>query len=198
MNLEHANAALFAALALAQGEIENATKNSVNPQFSKNGKASFADLAEILNTVRPVFAKHGMAVVQSTSAEPGVVFVTTAIVHKDGGYITSTASCVPAKADAPGIGAATTYLRRYSLAAMASISQADDDGNAASQRPAKASTEPQKPSPTQALTEAATVAQGGTEALKAWFGGLTKSEREAIAASAEWTSIKAAAGKVQP
>jgi hypothetical protein len=124
MNLEHANAALFAALALAQGEIENATKNSVNPQFSKSGKASFADLAEILNTVRPTFSRHGMAVVQSTSAEPGVVFVTTAIVHKDGGYITSTASCVPAKADAQGIGAATTYLRRYSLAAMAGCAQA--------------------------------------------------------------------------
>jgi hypothetical protein len=72
-----------------------------------------------------------MAVVQSTSAEPGVVFVTTAIVHKDGGYITSTASCVPAKADAQGIGAATTYLRRYGLAAMAGVAQEDDDGNSA-------------------------------------------------------------------
>jgi hypothetical protein len=127
MNLEHANAALFAALALAQGEIENATKASVNPHF----KSKYADLAEVLNTVRPTFAKFGLAIVQSTSAEPGVVFVTTAIVHKDGGYITSTASCVPAKADAQGIGAATTYLRRYGLAAMAGVAQEDDDGNSA-------------------------------------------------------------------
>jgi len=132
MNLDHANAPLFAALALAQGEIENATKNSVNGGFSKNGKPSYADLAEVLNTVRPTFAKYGLAIVQSTSAEPGVVFVTTAIVHKDGGYVTSTASCVPAKADAQGIGAATTYLRRYGLAAMAGVAQEDDDGNSAS------------------------------------------------------------------
>jgi hypothetical protein len=131
MNLDHANAPLFAALALAQGEIENATKNSVNGGFSKNGKPSYADLAEVLNTVRPTFAKHGLAIVQSTSAEPGVVYVTTAIVHKDGGYVTSTASCVPAKADAQGIGAATTYLRRYGLAAMAGVAQEDDDGNSA-------------------------------------------------------------------
>ena len=131
MNLEHANAAMFAALALAQGEIENATKNSVNGGFSKNGKPSYADLAEVLNTVRPTFAKHGLAIVQSTSAEPGVVYVTTAIVHKDGGYVTSTASCVPAKADAQGIGAATTYLRRYGLAAMAGVAQEDDDGYSA-------------------------------------------------------------------
>lgn len=127
MNLDHANAPLFAALALAQGEIENATKASTNPHF----KSKYADLAEVLNTVRPTFAKYGLAIVQSTSAEPGAVFVTTAIVHKEGGYITSTASCTPAKADAQGIGAATTYLRRYGLAAMTGISQEDDDGNAA-------------------------------------------------------------------
>ena len=30
MNLDHSNAALFAALALAQSEVENATKGSVN------------------------------------------------------------------------------------------------------------------------------------------------------------------------
>lgn len=140
MNLEHSNAALFAALALAQGEIENATKASVNSHF----KSKYADLAEVLDTVRPVFAKHGLAIIQSTSAEPGVVFVTTAIVHKDGGYVTSTASCVPAKADAMGIGAATTYLRRYSLSAMASISQADDDGvSAMHNKPAA----PRQPNP---------------------------------------------------
>ena len=51
--------------------------------------------------------------------------------HASGGYITSTASCVPAKTDAQGIGAATTYLRRYSAAAAAGIAQEDDDGTAA-------------------------------------------------------------------
>ena len=33
MNLDHSNAALFAALALAQSEVENATKGSTNPHF---------------------------------------------------------------------------------------------------------------------------------------------------------------------
>jgi len=137
MNLDHSNAALFSALALAQSEVENATKNAVNGGFSKNGKPSYADLAEVLDTVRPVFAKHGLAIIQSTGYSDGLVFVTTALVHKEGGYVTSVASCTPAKVDAQGVGAATTYLRRYSLSAMASISQADDDGNsAAHNRPA--------------------------------------------------------------
>ena len=127
MNLDHSNAALFAALALAQGEIENATKASTNPHF----KSRYADLAEVLNTVRPVLSKHGLAIVQSTESNGEMVSVTTAIVHKEGGHISSTASCVPAKWDGQGVGAATTYLRRYGLAAMCAIAQEDDDGQSA-------------------------------------------------------------------
>ena len=133
MNLDHSNAALFAALALAQAEVENATKGSVNFHF----KSRYADLAEVLNTVRPVFAKHGIAIIQSTGFSDGLVSVTTALVHKEGGYVTSVASCTPAKVDAQGVGAATTYLRRYSLAAATGVAQEDDDGqSAAHNRPA--------------------------------------------------------------
>ena len=133
MNLDHSNAALFAALALAQSEVENATKGSVNPHF----KSRYADLAEVLNTVRPVYSKHGIAIVQSTGFDGVMVSVTTALVHKEGGYVTSVASCTPAKTDGQGVGAATTYLRRYSLAAACGVAQEDDDGQtAAHNRPA--------------------------------------------------------------
>ena len=36
-----------------------------------------------------------------------------------------------AKKDAHGIGAATTYGRRYLLSSMVGVAQADDDGNGA-------------------------------------------------------------------
>lgn len=127
MNLDHSNAALFAALALAQSEVENATKASTNPHF----KSKYADLAEVLNTVRPVYSKHGIAIIQSTGFDGGMVSVTTALVHKEGGYVTSVASCTPAKTDGQGVGAATTYLRRYSLAAACGVAQEDDDGQSA-------------------------------------------------------------------
>jgi len=133
MNLDHSNAALFAALALAQSEVENATKGSVNPHF----KSRYADLAEVLNTVRPVYSRHGIAIVQSTGFDGVMVSVTTALVHKEGGYVTCVASCTPAKTDGQGVGAATTYLRRYSLAAACGVAQEDDDGQtAAHNRPA--------------------------------------------------------------
>jgi hypothetical protein len=137
MELSNANAPLFAALAAAQAEVENAIKGNVNPHF----KSRYADLAEVLNTVRPVFARHGLSILQSTAFDGANVSVTTTLAHAEGGWVSSCASCVPARVDAQGIGAATTYLRRYSLAAMAGVAQEDDDGNAAShqQRPAQES-----------------------------------------------------------
>lgn len=126
-DITHANPELFAALAAAQGEIENANKNAANPHF----RSKYADLAEVLNTIRPVFAKHGLSLIQSPGFDGSMASVTTVLAHQSGGYMTSTASCVPAKADAQGIGSATTYLRRYGAAAVAGIAQEDDDGNAA-------------------------------------------------------------------
>ena len=131
MNLENANPELFAALSSAQGEIENASKNAANPHF----KSRYADLAEVLNTVRPVFCKNGLSLTQETAFDGTLVSVTTLIAHKAGGYLTTVSSCQPGKSDAQGIGSATTYLRRYSAAAAAGIAQEDDDGNGATLNP---------------------------------------------------------------
>lgn len=95
-DITHATPELFAALALAQGEIENANKNAANHHF----RSKYADLAEVLNTIRPVFAKHGLSLIQSPGYDGSMASVTTVLAHQSGGYMTSTASCVPAKADA--------------------------------------------------------------------------------------------------
>ena len=127
MQLEHSTPELFAALAKMQGEVENATKGSVNPHF----KSRYADLAEVLNTVRPVMAANGLSVIQSPAFDGVRVGVTTTICHSSGGYVSGEISCVPAKHDGQGVGAATTYLRRYALAAFAGVAQEDDDGQSA-------------------------------------------------------------------
>ena len=140
MDTTKATPELFDALAQAQGEIENASKSSSNPHF----KSKYADLAEVLNTVRPVLSKFGLSVTQSTGYNGSLVSVTTLLAHKSGGYITSEAACQPAKSDAQGIGAATTDLRRYSLAAMTGVAQEDDDGQSAAHN--------RKPAPVAQLT----------------------------------------------
>ncbi|MEX1115439.1 MAG: ERF family protein [Akkermansiaceae bacterium] len=127
MTLEHATPALFAAMANAQATLENASKSSINPHFRSN----YADLAEVLNRIRPVFSAVGLAIIQSPSFDGERVTVETAITHADGGWIAGHLSCVPGKSDAQGIGSAVTYLRRYSLAALAGLAQEDDDGQSA-------------------------------------------------------------------
>ncbi|MFZ3193197.1 MAG: ERF family protein [Moraxellaceae bacterium] len=116
---------LATALAKAQSEVENASKSSANPHF----KSKYADLAEILNTVRPVFSSHGIAIVQMPSFADGKASVETLLTHSSGQWISNTCSAPVGKQDAQGVGSAITYLRRYSLAAFAGVAQEDDDGN---------------------------------------------------------------------
>ena len=132
MNKSDSIASLAAALAKAQGEVENATKASTNPHF----RSKYADLAEVLNTVRPVFAKHGLAVTQFPSYAEGVVSVETVLTHASGEWMSGTISAPVSKQDAQGVGSAVTYCRRYSLAAVAGIAQEDDDANQAVGKPA--------------------------------------------------------------
>lgn len=131
-------AALAAALAKAQAEIENAHKSSVNPHF----KSRYADLAEVINTVRPVFSAHGLSITQMPSFDGGIAHVETLLMHSSGEWISSTASAPVSKQDAQGVGSAITYLRRYSLAAVAGVAQEDDDANSAVGKPVKQAEKP--------------------------------------------------------
>jgi hypothetical protein len=119
--------ALAKALAAAQGEIENATKASVNSHFHNK----YADLAEVLNAIREALPRHGLAVSQIVTAAGAHASVSTMLMHESGEYIAGTLALPISKPDAQGIGAAITYARRYSLAAICGISQEDDDGNTA-------------------------------------------------------------------
>jgi hypothetical protein len=166
------------ALSEAQGEIQNVVKDAKNPHF----KSDYATLDAVTDTVRPVFSKHGLAVVQmptfSVSDDGGSsVVVETLITHSSGQWIRGTSASPIQKADPQGVGSATTYLRRYSLAAVAAIAQTDDDGNHASQgngKPQAAKAEgPVKPNGYDGWrTLLAPAAKQGKDALKkAWEAG---------------------------
>jgi len=116
---------LATSLAKAQSELENATKSTANAFF----KSKYADLAECLNTVRPVFSKHGLSISQFPTYENGIAHVETILLHSSGEWLSNVSSAPVGKQDAQGVGSATTYLRRYALAAIAGITQEDDDAN---------------------------------------------------------------------
>lgn len=183
------------ALAQAQAEMKNPTFDSANPHF----KNRFASLAAVRNAAIPVLAKQGISLIQELTSDERGVGCLTILSHKSGQWMEIGPLYMPVgKADPQGFGSASTYCKRYSLMAVCGcVGDEDDDGNAASQRPVKAATEPQKAAPNQALVDATEAAQKGTEALKAWFGGLTKSERELLSSDAMWPAIKASAAAVR-
>ena len=121
---------ISAALAKALPEIQNATKDATNPHF----RSDYATLQAVLATTKPVLADHGLVAIQGPGWDGQHCILTTRILHESGEWIETVAGTPVSKQDPQGVGSAITYLRRYSLAAMAGIGQEDDDGNAASER----------------------------------------------------------------
>lgn len=115
---------LAKALAAAQAELEPAKKEAVNPHF----KSRYADLSACWDAVRGPLARHGLAVSQLPSLDGDVVRLTTMLLHTSGEFIGSDAAVRLGKHDAPSVGSALTYLRRYALSAIVGLSTEDDDG----------------------------------------------------------------------
>ena len=121
---------LAKALIAFQGEVSNPKNTAINEYA--NGHR-YAPLGEILSTVRPILAKHGLAVVQDAKIEGRTVVVTTTLFHESGQFLESEPLVLPAEQAGKGvitaqtIGAAITYGRRYQLSAILGISSEDDD-----------------------------------------------------------------------
>lgn len=107
-------AALSAALAKAQGQMQGAKKDSENPFF----KSHYADLASVWEACRQPLSSNGLAVIQTLSNEAGAVVCETMLCHSSGEWVAERAAVTPAKIDAQQYGAVSTYLRRYSLSAI--------------------------------------------------------------------------------
>lgn len=130
--------ALAAAMAKAQAGLESASKNAKNPHL----RTRYADLDSVVDTIRPVLAAHGLCVVQGASFSDGLATIETRVIHGESGEWVSDCLSCPVGApkgvsDAQALGSALTYLRRYSLLAMACVAPGDDDdGHAAGRRDA--------------------------------------------------------------
>ena len=124
------HATLAAALVAAQGEVTDPRKSAENPHF----RSRYADLAEVLHVVRPVFGRHGLAIWSGiTVTEGGVTVVAVDLIHEGGEH---RRSAVPISAailgDPQKCGSFVSYMRRYLTQGIANVTGDDDDGNAAS------------------------------------------------------------------
>ena len=115
---------IAAALAKAQGAIQDAAKGGQNRHLG----TKYATLTSIWDACRKELSGNSIAVVQAPSTgDDGSVVLTTRVIHSSGQWLESSMACRPAKFDAQSIGSVTTYLKKYMLAAMVGVAPDDDD-----------------------------------------------------------------------
>ena len=108
------------------GPVKRTTKN---PFFN----SMYADLATVLDAIRPKLGENDLALIQAPDVVDGKVGITTMLMHVSGEWIKSGLYMTPKDAQNPQVlGSILTYIRRYSAPGYAMIaSEDDDDGNAA-------------------------------------------------------------------
>lgn len=121
---------LAAALSKAQGQMENASKDGLNPHF----RSHYATLASAWDACRKALSGNGISVIQGTQITAAGVELVTTIAHSSGQWIKSFYPIQPEKPTPQGYGSAVSYARRYSLMAMVGLAAEDDDAEAATQR----------------------------------------------------------------
>ena len=126
------------ALSAAQGVIAFAKKESANPFF----KASYADLASVIEAVRKPLADNKLAVIQGCVVDGSVILLTTRLSCEEQWIESDTPILCSKPNDPQALGSAITYARRYSLSAMLGVAADDDDGEAAMTRDSKPSAHP--------------------------------------------------------
>ena len=125
---------LLEALAAFQAEAPTLKKDATNPHF----KSRFASLDNIVETIKPLLAKHGLVwtTLPGKEGDNSVLryrlFLATA--PRDDA-LAGTMPLLLTKQDPQGQGSAITYARRYALCAVLNlVADEDDDGNAGSQK----------------------------------------------------------------
>lgn len=137
---------LATALAKAQGQMQHAIKDSVNPHF----KSKYADLASVIDAIRVPLSENSLSFVQPVRIENGVNVLDTILFHTSGQWIKSS---VAVNVDGvnknliQAFGSTLSYLRRYSLSSLIGVSQDDDDANTASSATVTNQAQEQKPTP---------------------------------------------------
>lgn len=185
---------LAKALALAQGAIRGATKDSKNPHYGSD----YADLASVWEACRAALAGNGLAVVQTPSTNGKTVSVTTYLLHLSGEWMRGICAADARDGGPQAVGSVITYLRRYSLAAMVGVAPADDDAEAGEGRTAHVVVTPAPEGFDEWWTDLQAVADEGLNALKAaWTQSPPAYRRHLTTTNAKaWDALKAHAATV--
>jgi ERF superfamily len=125
---------IAAALAKAQAQLVNPEKTLVGTIRSDQTSGSersfrYAPLSVGLDIVRKTLSQHEIATIQTTAIDEtaGIVRLSTVLAHASGEWIASDwPVCAINETEAPHMGAALTYARRYALFTLVGIAGEDD------------------------------------------------------------------------
>ena len=168
---------LAAALSIAQGQIEDAVKDTKNDFY----KSKYADLSSVRAAIRQPFADNGLSVAQFPRTVQGGVEVETMLLHVSGEFMAETLF-MPVKHEPHPIGSGISYARRYALMSIANLAADDDDGNAA--QTAKPVKEPDPKVVRDLAIRAKKEAEKGMTALNDLWRGLDAEERKLLSQEA--------------
>jgi len=143
---------LATALSKAQAEFKNPNLNkTVKKQYQdkktnvwKEMSYKYADLPQVIESVRPPLNKHGLSFLQTTQLTEKDFILITTVVHESGQFISSFYP-LPLLEKPQDMGSQISYAKRYSLCAMFGIAgEEDDDGQIAQKASSQAQKDPQK------------------------------------------------------
>ncbi len=174
---------LVKALSSAQGSMGNITKDKTASMKSDKANYSYryADLASVLEEVRPILAEYEIAVYQAaTNGDKGGATVTTMLMHSSGEYLSSSLTMPVAQQTPQAFGSAISYARRYALLAALGLATEDDDGETAGKsapQPAPRVASYAAPTPSAAPITPSIASEAQIKALQAVLSRLGFKER---------------------
>ena len=130
---------IYKAMMDFRGKVDQVERTSKNEFLSYK----YANINNIIDTIKPVLYELGMGYVQTVQYIDGVDLLNTKIYLVDypEEFIESNIRLIMAKEDSQSLGSSITYNRRYALWSMFSLEVHDDDGERATQTKAKAQTQ---------------------------------------------------------
>lgn len=113
------NQNVWTKMAAFQAKVPTIKKNAINPHF----KNKYADLAEIMQTIRPILSEVGLLMIQRIESDS----LCTVIMCPESQTQESACLPIPQGLNPQQLGSYLTYIRRYSLAALLCLDTDDDD-----------------------------------------------------------------------
>lgn len=132
---------LFSALCRAQSQLKEIPKKAQGYGYK------YAPLEEIWSVIRAPLTENGLCVIQkiTTDKSDGKSYLVTILAHGPSGEVESSEICIPSAQskkmnEIQALGASITYIRRYALSALLSLTTEEDTDAKDLSSPAKTTT----------------------------------------------------------